>query len=174
MDYSLSNEDINKVLEPHPTNIITYPMLHDVDDIDEIFDDKGRCIMLYPLESKYSGHWVAIMRHPNNIIEYFDSYSSKPDTEKNWISEKKQDALNIQADKLTELLKKEYRGGAKIIYNPYKLQRDKDNINTCGRHACSRLAFKDLTLKQYRDMIKLTGLTPDQFVTRLTYEILNK
>ena len=59
-DYSLSDDDFNKILEPD-TNIFTYPQLKNVRHIDEIFDRKGRAIMLYLTENTHSCHWISLI-----------------------------------------------------------------------------------------------------------------
>jgi len=167
-DYALGDDDISKIL-PN-THIFTYPYLKQVKDIDEVFDDEGRAVMLYLTESGNSGHWTCLIRRPNQI-EFFDPYGEFPDTELNWISKSKRDELDEQAPYLSKLLRE---SGLPIVYNKHHFQGDGDNISTCGRHSSVRLLFKDLSLPQYANMIEKSGMNPDDFVTAITYSIIKK
>ena len=75
---------------------------------------------------------------------------------------------------LSNLLQKAYEDGYKIIYNPHKLQSDKRNVNDCGRHVVCRLLFKDLSLENYIKYIKDRKMTPDEFVSKITFQFLGK
>jgi hypothetical protein len=44
----------------------------------------------------------------------------------------------------------------------------------CGRHCVARLMFKGKTLEEYKDIIDQTGLSPDDFVSGLTYVGIKK
>jgi hypothetical protein len=68
--YSLSNDDINAILDPD-TKIFSYPKFADMKHIDEAFDNLGRCVFLFLTESESSGHWVCMFKR-GNVIEYFD------------------------------------------------------------------------------------------------------
>ena len=61
--------------------------------------------------------------------------------------------------------------GYKIVYNNYRLQEKKENVNSCGRHVVSRLIYRDVPIDEYVNMIKNSGFTADQFVTKLTNSI---
>ena len=172
--YSLSDVDIQKLLAPDKTKIIIYPDLKKYSDINQCFDKLGRCVLLYPLFSEYAGHWVGMLKHPDKTIEYFDAYSNKPDTEKAWISKEQVAELGMTENYLSNLLKKAHDDGYTILYNPYKLQSDKRNVNDCGRHVVVRLLFKNLSLDNYVQYIKDRKMTPDEFVSKLTYQYLGK
>lgn len=61
-----------------------------------------------------------------------------------------------------------------MVYNKTKFQKVDDDIATCGRHCVIRLLFKDLPLPKYAKMIEKSGMSPDEFVTRKTYDLLGK
>jgi hypothetical protein len=169
MSYPLSDGDINKILKPD-TKILVYPDLENVSSIDEIFDPMGRCMLLYPVSSEFSGHWVCLMKRGNSI-EFFDPYGNAPDTELEWVSKAKRRAMNIEEPTLTRLMKE---SGYKTTYNSHDFQEDHKSVNTCGRHCIVRLVFKHLTLDEYRKLIKSSGLSPDEFVSGVTYLQLHK
>ena len=172
--YSLSDADIQQLLTPNKTKIIIYPDLRKYSDINQCFDRLGRCVLLYPLASEFSGHWVGIIKHDDGVIEYFDAYGNKPDTEKKWITPEQVEKLGMTENYLSNLLQKAYEDGYKIIYNPHKLQSDKRNVNDCGRHVVCRLLFKDLSLENYIKYIKDRKMTPDEFVSKITFQFLGK
>lgn len=169
ISYALSDDDINKILEPD-TSIFTYPALEDMRSIDDAFDPYGRAIMLYPTTDANTGHWVCMMRYPKHI-EFFDPYGEKPDAQLKWVGANKRKELNTDEPFLTRLFRE---SGMPIYYNTYDYQQDHSDINTCGRHCVVRLLYKNKTPKQYYDMIKKSGLSPDEFVTGITYQALNK
>ena len=167
--YPLSDGDINRILKPD-TKIFTYPDLENMNSIDDAFDSEGRCMMLYPTTSEYNGHWVCMIKRPNEI-EFFDPYGKVPDTELEWVSAEKRRAMNIEKPTLTRLFKE---SGYRITYNSHDFQKDNSDINTCGRHCIVRLLYKHLPLSAYIKMIKSSGLSADEFVAGMTYLKLHK
>lgn len=170
INYALSDADINRILAPHPTKIFTYPDLENMNSIDECFDSERRCMMLYPVSAENHGHWVCMIQRPNEI-EFFDPYGKAPDSELKWLGSAKRRELNIETPTLTRLMKE---SGYKVIYNSYDFQKDKEDVNTCGRHCAVRLMYKKMRLDQYKKMVLSCGLSPDEFVSGITYLKLHK
>jgi hypothetical protein len=173
--YSLSNDDINEILEPD-TKIISYPKFCEMSSIDEAFDEIGRCVFLFLTESESSGHWLCMFKRPNNTIEYFDSYGGKPEAQREWLSQEQLDDLGEGEPCLMNLLK---ASGAKVYYNTVKYQKDKDDINTCGRWITARLICKDMSNQQFYNMVqeqmKEMGVkSPDDWVSLFTHSLLGK
>jgi hypothetical protein len=172
--YALSNDDIQNILEPD-TKIFTYPDFGNMTTIDEAFDKLGRCIFLFLTTSPTSGHWLTMFRK-GNTVEYFDSYGEKPEAQREWLSQDELEALGEDTPYLMDLLKK---SPYKVYWNTHAYQKDKNDINTCGRWAVARLITKDLSNQQFynlvRDQMKEKGLTnPDDWVALFTYEMLGK
>lgn len=167
--YPLGDDDINKILEPD-THIFTYPYLKDVKDIDEVFDPYGRAMMLYLTEDANTGHWVCLIRRPDEI-EFFDPYGEHPDEPLTWNGKQKQRQLQQDRPYLSKLLRAK---GLPVVYNKTKFQELDNDIATCGRHCVIRLLFKDLPLPKYAEMIRKSKMSPDEFVTRLTHQLLGK
>ena len=169
--YSLSESDIQKMI---PTlKIVPYTDLHNAQTIDDVLDEKGRLMLLYLTEDHNTGHWVCLLKYRNsNIIEYFDPYGNyKPDGESKWLTPKKLKELGQATKKLTQLLQE---SPYEVKSNAYPFQKDKLNINTCGRHCTTRLYFKHLRLPEYIKLVESTGLEPDKFVSAFTYNLIGK
>lgn len=166
--YPLGDDDLRRIL-PN-SHIFTYPYLKSVKNIDEIFDDDGRAIMLYLTEDAHTGHWVGLLRKPDHI-EFFDPYGEKPDNELKWVKGGKREELDEDKPLLSKLLR---QSEVPVVYNKVKFQKDGDNIETCGRHVATRLLNKDLSLPQYAEMIKSSGMSPDEYVSRTTFPIIKK
>lgn len=168
LNYSLSDLDIKKICGD--TNIIKYPDLANYTNIDDIFDDKGRCILLFLTVDDHTGHWIAMIKKGNNI-EYFDPYGTCPDCNKKWLTTQK--LINLDQDKplLPELFN---RSGCKITYNVYPFQEDRAGINNCGRWCAMRLLYYKKSLKQFYDMVKKSGLDEDEYITKSSFQILKK
>jgi len=166
--YALTDKDIREALG---TNVFLYPDLYKVQHLDELFDDKGRFVLLYLTKSQNQGHWVAMLKK-GNTLEYFDSYGGHlPDTERQWLSQSKLRELNQDHPRFMELVA---NSGYKLSYNPYAYQDQTKHNNTCGRHVVARLYLHKLREKQYRNLIKRTGLDPDEFAIRVSYALLGK
>jgi hypothetical protein len=172
--YPLSETDMRKVI---PTlKIISYTDLLDASSIDDVLDEKGRLMLLYLTENESTGHWVCLLKlRDQPILEYFDPYGGyKPDGEKTWLSKEKQKEFGQDTNKLTKLLE---NSSYEIKSNAVPFQASSDDMNTCGRHCLARLYFKHLDLPGYTDMVKQSckgGLTPDDFVSGFTYNLIGK
>ncbi len=173
--YALSNEDINTILEPD-TKIFTYPSFCQMDSINESFDSLGRCIFLFLTENDTTGHWLCMFKSKENIIYYFDPYGEKPEAQRKWLSQEQLDVLGEGEPCLMNLLKE---SGYKVYSNAVPYQKDKKDLNTCGRWCVARLVCKDMTDKQFFNLVKKEmkdkGIkTSDDWVALFTYEILGK
>jgi len=169
--YSLSESDMRKVI---PTlKIISYKDLLKANSIDDVLDEKGRLMLLYLTENETTGHWVCLLKlRDSDILEYFDPYGNyKPDGEKKWLSKAKLREFGQDTDHLTKLLK---ASPYTIKSNATPFQKDVRDNNTCGRHCLCRLYFKHLSLPEYTDMIKQTGISADDFVSGFTYNLIGQ
>lgn len=174
--YSLSDSDIQVVLNPD-TKIQTYDKLYNITHIDELFDNLGRCIILYLTENKNTGHWVGVIKKGNQI-EFFDPYGYFPDTQNV--------NLNVPAHINKEFgqdyprfLELVADAGYSLVFNNKPLQKENYDIATCGRHTASRLLFYKLSLDEYYKLMKeLKDIkkikTVDDVVTKFTHELINK
>ena len=167
--YALSDADIRKILG-NDIKIITYPDLGNMSSINEAFDKKGRCIMLYLTENDSTGHWVCMLNKSSGI-EFFDPYGDPPEKALESVSEENKEALGEDEPLLTRLLR---ASGKKVYYNSYPFQKDKADVNTCGRHSVVRCLYAPYTLQKYKSIMDSTGMTPDDFVSALTGEKLGK
>ena len=167
--YSLSNDDINAILDPD-TKVFSYPRFNTMTHIDEAFDNLGRCVFLFLTESKTVGHWLCMFKR-DGYIEYFDSYGEKPEAQRGWLSQSELEDYDEAIPSLFYLLK---QSRYKVFYNTYPYQKDKKDINTCGRWCAARLICKDMTNLQFYNVATKSGYSPDDWVALFTYEIIGK
>lgn len=172
--YALSNEDINIILEPD-TKIISYPDFATMNSIDDAFDRMGRCVFLFLTTSETSGHWLCMFKK-DNTISYFDSYGEKPEAQRCWLSQEQLDELGEGEPYLMNLLRK---SGFKVFYNTVQYQKERQDVNSCGRWCVMRLICKDMDDKQFYNTVM--GLmkqydvkTCDDVATIFTFEHLGK
>jgi hypothetical protein len=169
--YALSESDIQQMI---PTlKIVPYPDLLKATKIDDVLDQKGRLMLLYLTENQNTGHWVCLLKYRGtNIIEYFDPYGGyKPDGESKWLTPQKLKELGQASKRLTQLLDE---SSYEVKSNAFPFQKDKMNMNTCGRHCTTRLYFKHLRLPEYIKLVESTGLPADKFVSAFTYNLIGK
>jgi hypothetical protein len=168
--YPLGDDDIRKILGDD-IKIWNYPQLQNLSDIREMFDDKGRAILLFPNISPTAGHWTALMNRKNGI-EFYDPYGDAPDTEqRGGISKMRLEQMDIEKPFLTKLLR---ASGRPVFYNNHAFQSSSPSVATCGRHCVVRLLYAPYSLDKYGGIIKKSGMTADDFVSGLTYDKLRK
>jgi hypothetical protein len=172
--YSLSDKDIQTLLEPD-TSIITYPQFADYNDILDCFDSEGRCVFLFLTQSASSGHWLCMFLRKGHI-EYFDSYGQAPEAQRRWLTKEQLEELGQGERYLYNLLSK---SGIPVYYNKVEYQKDKQDINTCGRWVAARLNNKNMSNAEFnnfvKDSMKEYGVkTPDDWVALYTYSFLGK
>lgn len=175
-EYSLSNTDIQDILEVD-TNIFDYTHLYKVNHIDEVFDSKGRAILLYLTSDMNTGHWTSLIKR-GNLIEFSDSYGFKPDTQNENLNADKSVVKEAGQDypKLLELIAD---AGYSLDWNKKKFQPINDYTSaTCGRHAVLRLIFYKLPLEEFNKLMiqlaKHNKTEVDNIVSGITYTILGK
>jgi hypothetical protein len=120
-----------------PNKVIKYSELAEYPTINHLLpNDKDFRIIL--VESQYnSGHWTAVLKY-GDIIEWFNSYGTKPEHDFKFISNIKKHLLGQGGNLLSKLLKTKNKE-QKIYYNKKKLQKIADGVNTCGRHVIARI-----------------------------------
>ena len=168
--YPLSDDDLRRVLGPS-IRILNYPDLKGLEHADEMFDDKGRCILLFPNNGPSSGHWTCLIRRKDGIY-FFDPYGDKPDTkQKRGITAEEKVEWGVDRPDLTRLLK---GSGSPVFYNAKAFQSSSPNVADCGRHCASRLLYAPLSLAEYNRIIVQSGMSPDEFVVGLVASKLGK
>lgn len=169
--YSLSDKDMKKII---PTlKVVSYPELLNATNIDQILDEKGRLMLLYLTENEHTGHWVCLLkRRGTKVLEYFDPYGNYgPDGESKWLTPQELEEFGQDTFHLSKLIK---ASPYKLLINKTKFQKDKRDVNTCGRHCLTRLYLKHLSLPQYTKLVKGSGLSPDDFVSGFTYYLIGQ
>jgi hypothetical protein len=167
--YPLSDADLRRLLGSDIA-IHNYPELSSMTDINQLFDDKGRAILLFPNAGPFSGHWTALINRPGGI-EFFDPYGEAPEAQKGGMSRSRLEQLDIDRPDLTRLLK---ASGKPVFYNTHPFQKDGANIATCGRHAAVRLFYAPHSLDEYAKILDASGYAPDDFVVGVTYDKIGK
>lgn len=156
----LSDSDLRELLGSGIT-IMTNRELPKVKSIGNIFDSEGRAILLYTPDSPTSGHWVCLMRRPDSIY-FWDPYGDKPDIPED---------LGGQPPVLTRLLQE---ADVPVFYNSHQYQSQHGDVATCGRWCAARLHYKDLSEKQFQNVIKKFKGSGDDFVSALAYSFIKK
>jgi hypothetical protein len=168
-DYPLSDADIRKILGSD-IKIITYPELNNIKDINQIFDSKGRCILLYLTQSETAGHWVCLLNKPDGI-HYFDPYGEAPEKAKKGADPALLENTDQDEPRLTQLMK---ASGKPVYYNIHDYQQDNPSVNTCGRWCCVRCLYAPYSDKEFYKVVKSSGMTGDNFVSALTANWIKK
>lgn len=173
LSYALDDSDVEKILGKD-IFIFTYPYLKEVDHIDQVFDKKGRSMMLFLTENTNTGHWCCMMKKGKRI-DYYDPYGGKPDEDMKWLSNNKKEELGEEDKLLTKLLKE---SGYQVWYNNVPYQSESADVATCGRWSAMRLYYKKLNDKQFYDLIqkgcKDNDMSPDEYICFISNKIIGK
>lgn len=156
----LSDKDLLELVDGK-AKVVVYPELIKYKTLDHLLYPYGAVFLLYESQPKW-GHWVLIFKRDDMNVEFFDSYGTIIDDELQEINPSFRKQSNQEYPYLTYLL---YNSPYNIHYNQYQFQHDGD-IKTCGRWCVIRLYYKDLTLKQFRDLFQ--NKHSDEIVTYLT------
>ena len=161
---ALSSEDIKDIFGGK-INVYTYDELQKFNNIDEVLSPYGRCIVLYFWQTKPStyGHWTAIFKLDNNDIEFYDSFSSKPDDNLKEINKKFRQINGMDYPILTKLL---YECPYKVHYNDFPTQDEKSSC--CGRYCVLRVSCPDMDIDKFNKLWSKNTKNNDKLVVLLT------
>jgi len=172
-DYPLSDADIKKILGSD-IPVLTYPDLGKFHSIDQCFDSKGRCIILFLTTGPTEGHWCCMMRKKEGIY-FFDPYGEPPEEQKDDIPEEMKRYLDIDEPYLMRLLKS---ANCPVYYNTHQYQKLTEGVNTCGRWCVARLLYASKSDEYFKSVVdkfcRETKKTPDDFVSALLANWLGK
>lgn len=153
-----------KLGNPHTRYIDEYDSLKNIKSLEELFVDVNSVFILLDIFSDrepmaHIGHWVALCLG-DRAIQFFDPYGN---------SLEKDLELTGEEPYLQKLLY-----GYKLNENKHKLQKNSDDVNTCGRHTVARALFHFLSNDEYYNRViepmikKRLVKNPDVFVSLLT------
>lgn len=159
-DTPLTGDEVLKLVD-NKSNIIKYKELSNYNNLLDVLEPHGACIILYETKMNY-GHWVCVVQR-GDVIEHFDSYGLMPDDELKFVPKVFRMHNDMALPHLTSLLI-DLPQNYKIEYNEYKLQAKGANIKTCGRWVATRINNKNIPIEQFAKYFKDDELTPDDIV----------
>jgi hypothetical protein len=101
------------------------------------------------------------MLNKKNKIEFFDPYGEPPEYALKTVPMEERLEYGESQPILTHLLK---TSGKPVFYNKYPFQKDKEDVNTCGRHSVVRCLYAPYSLERCKKVMDKSGMTPDNFV----------
>jgi len=156
IQHPLSTIDVMNICN-NQANFFRISGLKNIIHIDELLIPFNACLLLYDRSDGQPGHWSVLLKHKNNVLEFFCSYGLKLD-----------EALDF-IDNKPYLSKLVIDSGYKLFHNDKDIQLYKDNINTCGRYCGMRLLLKNMNIKDFQNMfLKNKHYNSDFWVTILT------
>lgn len=152
IDEPLTDSDLERHLgHDRSKYIVKYGDLDAYENVEDLLPNYNDFKIILTEHTKNVGHWTVIMRYKDkagDIIEYFNSYGSKPSYELGFISRIKNLFLNQDEKHLNQLLNRALKSKKyKIIYNKTRFQKYSPKIQTCGRWCVLRI----LRMKYFAD-----------------------
>lgn len=161
---SLSEDDIRTLVD-NKVDIYTYEDLEKFKDIDSVLGQYGACIILYQT-NQYYGHWIALFKVDDNVLEFFDSLGWKIDEELKFSKYNLRVHEGQTVPHLTHLIN---HSNYNIISNSTQLQKNAIDDNTCGRWASLRIRLRHLPLKAFVKLFSdKNHFEPDFWVSAVT------
>lgn len=161
---SYSEEDMRRLCEGK-VKVVPYRHAKQARHIDELLGSHRAAIILYETEESY-GHWCALFEVSPSMLEFFDSYGGKPDSQLSMVPASFRPKSGQDYPYLSDLIKDS--GYKNVIFNDIKLQRTAPGTSTCGRWCALRVCFRNIPLKTFQRWFRNQRLSPDQYVTALT------
>lgn len=168
------SEDQMRQLLGHDIPIVEYKRLSIARNYDSIADSKGRLVVFFRTSPTF-GHWIGLWKDPETrTLNVYDSYGSKPGDPDakplSWLTsvERYKYANNRKQFALLAA-----RSGLRLGVN--RVCDQGRTSQACGRFVAVRLWFKHLSDAQFNEFLRSEeGLRPDEFVTLLTDEALQR
>lgn len=78
LDYPLSNLDLSDAIRTlnDRANIKSDDQIHPHTHIEDIFNNKGHCILFHKWPGQNVGHWYTLLRYPDKRVLIFDSLNN--------------------------------------------------------------------------------------------------
>lgn len=155
-DTPLSNFDLHKFIQQFETkgaNIVADKDITPKTPIENIFQNRGHCILFHKYPNQNVGHWYTLLRDPNKNIFFVDSFGKDP---------------KYYCKNLLPCLKN--NGINEVIINKQKMQQDN---SICGRYGVVLCCLHklNLTVPQIYDFLeagKKKHKSYDRFILNLT------
>ncbi len=163
--HAFSESDIRKAVGRIP--IHRYPDLKSMNTPNDLFKNHNAAALLFLTESQNEGHWLAVLDHGDHY-EVFDSFGTAIDGDRKWLDKKELLEFDESAPLLSALLAK---GDKPVAHNTTKLQSD--DADTCGRWIVWRILNANTPLPKFVSKMKGSGKSPDDLVTKLTYDAVH-
>lgn len=165
---SLSDDELLSLCKGK-VNIVNNKNLDQYSSIDELLGEHGAAVILYETKSdEHSeyGHWTLLLRQSDSMLEWFDSYGLKVDSELKFIPEHHR----IETKQFGVLLKLIEDPGCpyKVVWSQEQLQSKDSKIETCGRWCGARVILRSWSLWDFQRLFKMGPWTPDFAVTSFT------
>jgi hypothetical protein len=146
--------------------IVLYTDLEKVKKITDLFTKTNNIVLLFPVDSRNSGHYVALLYYPDmNAMSVFDPYGMS-------IFEDIQYATYLRKvdqrtrESLPRLIQE---SGLRVNINKIPFQELDDDIQTCAHHVVARILFRDIYHhSEYKKFMKYKSLNPDEIVTLMS------
>ena len=161
MNKLLSDDEVQRLSGPG-TKVIIYPELKKYSNIDDVFNNSNKVILLYVNEEdpdSITGHWVSLLRTKRGDKTHYeinDSYGKEIDEHLDDFPQKYRYKLGQGSNYLTRLLydKSTNDPSAIVEFNEIPLQKTSDNVTTCGRWSALRSYFKNIPLEDWQNIWK--------------------
>ena len=156
----ISMEDVSRMLGPHAqaTAVIQYDDLAHFQSAEQMFKMSPNIIVLLQIETPGApkvGHWIALLNQGTHY-EHFDSYG---------ISMDKELAITHEKPFMTRLMQ---HPDKPLVQSTKRLQRMREEMNTCGRWCVARVKMRDMPLLEFERFFTRFKDMPDAVVTLMT------
>lgn len=157
----LTGEQLHNITEGK-CRIVAYEALEDFQNIDQCFQGFEGLIILYQ-KDRTDGHWTLLMRRSENLLEFFDPYGLKLDSELRFSDYNLRRHKGEMIPHLSALID---NSDYKLIQNTVQLQKLQKDYNTCGRWVGVRFLMREFSLNKFVKLFE--GVDSDYTISSMT------
>lgn len=145
--YALSDAEIQKV---SGRKLIIYPELYNYDSLEHLLHMNNGYVIIMYMQSDVYGHYCCLNKISDREVEFFDSYGLYPDKQLKFSNYNVNRKMKQNHTYLSYLM---FKSPYKLSYNHHKFQKKAPPVQTCGWHCIHRVKHKNLSLKQYKQLM---------------------
>lgn len=135
ISHPINGDDVLNICN-YQANLLSNSELKKYRSIDQVLGKYGACVILYDKNNK-PGHWSCIIKQRENLLEFFCSYGMSLDEANEYTG---------GHNYLSSLIN---RSKYNVYFSTYQLQKDKKDINVCGRYVGCRILLRDVPIDEF-------------------------
>lgn len=163
----LSDADIRLICQ-QDVAIVGFYDLKDYKNLNQVFDESDAVVIYYAVDSETRGHYSTLIWHPDEgVVEAWDSYGFPIEElgKRSDFDYRRSNGVNYLEHLIARAIE---QYGVRFVQNRKRFQQFDEDVNTCGRYACLRAKFRDLSLEDFNALLTGQTMPADMIASYMT------